>query len=265
MRAHDGVIDELSLICVAVETALDVEDLLDVEADTVGVQLAVFVVHMDRSSSDFIRQEHILVEDRSHGRRSLVDAAPRLDVAGLSLGFANFQLFRPLTDREHLLVLHAIFLVGSPKGRLDVVLDLSLGLLTLAVVLEVQGRGDTVWQLGLECDLVDARLEHAVDDIKDLIFELEESLAVLQLLVTVHGSVTVLLGPMADEGALLTTFDLQQDVRGLNSFHDLHVDNTIDSVAWLIEGVLRLELDLTLGEFTPTVGEEQGHVNTLIF
>lgn len=145
MRSHDGVVDEPGLVSVAVPTALDVENLFDVKADTVGVQLAVFVVHMNRSCSDFVRKEHVLVEDGSHGRCSLVDAAPRLDVAGLSLSFANFEFFRSLSDRKHLLVLHTVLFVGSPKGRLDVVLDLSLGLLTLASVLEVQGRGDTVW------------------------------------------------------------------------------------------------------------------------
>ena len=61
------------------------------------------------------------------------------------------------------------------------------------------------------------------------------------------------LHPEADEGALLTTLDLQLDVRGLDSLGNLDVDQTLHCVAGLVEGVSGLQLNVTLGELAPRV------------
>ena len=48
----------------------------------------------------------------------------------------------------------------------------------------------------------------------------------------------------------------------LDGLHDFEVNDTSDHVAWLVEGALSLQLDLSLGELTPFVGEEK---HTLLF
>ena len=149
-----------------------------------------------------------------------------------------------------------MFVIGL-QGGLNIVLDLRLGLLSRLLVLELKRRGQFRRQLRREVHLVDAWLQDAALDVKDAVFILEELLAVLELLMTFDRPVTVLLGPVADEGALLATLELQLDMRRMDRLHDLHVEHAGHLVARLVEGVLSLQLDLALGELTPLILEEE--------
>ena len=71
--------------------------------------------------------------------------------------------------------------------------------------------------------------------------------------------VAILLVPVANEGALLPALELQLDVRRMHGLHDLHVQHAGHLVARLVEGVLRLQLDLALRELTPLILEEEHH------
>ena len=94
-------------------------------------------------------------------------------------------------------------LVLSLDSGLDVIFDLGLGLLTALLVLEVEGRGDLVWQESLELDGVQSWLQHAISDLEYLFFDVEELLLVLHFLMTFYESclTVVLLSflPVADE------------------------------------------------------------------
>ena len=149
-----------------------------------------------------------------------------------------------------------MFVVCLQSG-LNIVLDLRLGPLSGVLVLEGKRRGKFARQLSREVDLVDTRLQDATLDIKHAVFVLEELLAMLELLLAMHRPVTVLLRVVADERALFAALELQLDMRRMNWLHDLHVKHASHLVAWLVEGILRLKLDLALGEFTPLVREEE--------
>jgi hypothetical protein len=128
-------------------------------------------------------------------------------------------------------------------------------------ILELDGGWDCVWQDGLELNRVDAGLEHAVDNVKDAGSVLEELFRVFQQIRMVSCdsaiALSVLSGVVTNEGTLLTALDLKLDMRSFDSLHNLHVDDTGDSVARLIEWVLRLDLDFALREVCPFVGEEK--------
>lgn len=174
-------------------------------------------------------------------------------MAGLRLGLSNNKIDWLLTDDHDLFVLHLLVLVVSVQNSLDEVLDLGLGLLTRVLVLEVEGGGNVMGQLSLKVNLVDTWVKHAALDIEHAVLILEEFLAVLELVSVVNSLITILSRVMANERALLTTFDLELDMRGLNRLHDFHVDDTGHSVTWLVEGILRLELNSAFGELGPFV------------
>ena len=258
----DGLVDEAVSVGVRMVADVDGADLLHEEGDAVGVQLAVLVVHAHMTLGHFVRQEDVLVENRGHRGSSLVNAAPGLDVAGLLLGVTGHQVDGLLADDERLLEFHVVVLVVAVELRLDVVLDLRLGLLARVLVLEVQGGGNVVRKLCRELHLVDTRLEHAVLDLENVRLVLEELLGVFEPFVPLDGAVlaeevALLLLPVAGEGDLLAALELELDVGALNGLHDLHVDHALDGVAWLVEGVLRLQLDLALGEGAATVREKE--------
>jgi len=53
---------------------------------------------------------------------------------------------------------------------------------------------------------------------------------------------------VANEAALLSSFNLELDVGRTYRSRDFQVDHSRDSVAWLIEWVLGLQLDSALGK-----------------
>lgn len=113
------------------------QTLLDVKADTVCCDLAVFVVHVNLASSDLIRHELILLKHAPHGGSALVAAAPSLDIGCLLLGLADLPLNGLLTDDQHLLILHHV-VAAVLQLRFKVVFDLSLGLFSNVLLLEVE-------------------------------------------------------------------------------------------------------------------------------
>ena len=144
-------------------------------------------------------------------------------------------------------------LIVRLQSRLNVVLDLGLGLLTRVLMFELEGGGNVVWELRLEVDLVDAWIENTALDIKHAVFVLEELFLVFKLIRVVHGLVSVLGRVVANETALLSTLDLKLNMRSLHWLHDLDVDHADDGVSWLVEGILGLNLDFTLGELSALI------------
>ena len=110
-----------------------------------------------------------------------------------------------------------------------------------------------MWELRLEVDLVDAWIENTALDIKHAVFVLEELFLVFKLIRVVHGLVSVLGRVVANETALLSTLDLKLNMRSLHWLHDLNVDHADDGVSWLVEGILGLNLDFTLGELSALI------------
>mmetsp|Transcript_5387 Transcript_5387/g.7210 ORF Transcript_5387/g.7210 Transcript_5387/m.7210 type:complete len:307 (+) Transcript_5387:324-1244(+) len=255
-RALDGAVDETGRVRVTVVASVHGESLLDVEADAVCSDLAVLVVHVNLAAGELSWDELVLLEDTPHSGSALIAAAPSLDVAGLGLLLANLERNGLLADDEHLLVLHDIVAVVLKLG-LNVILDLGLRLLARVLVLEVERRGDVVGQVELEVDLVEARLEHAINNGEHLVLLVKELLRVLAFLGLVHDSsliaVMLRLRVVANEGALLATLELDLDVSGGDRGVDLEVDLAGDGVAGLVEGALSLQLDVASLELAPVV------------
>ena len=120
-------------------------------------------------------------------------------------------------------------------------------------MLEVEGGWDVVGQLRLEFNLVDTWLEKAALDVKHAVLVLKELFAVLELISMVDSLVTIRGRVMMDERAFLSSLELEFDVGGVNGLHNFQVDYTADGITWLIEGVLRLELNSAFGELAPCI------------
>lgn len=257
----NGLVDESVSVDMTVVTTSHGQHLLNIETDSLSLELAVLVVHAHLTHGDFVGQELVLLENTRHSGSSLVNTAPGLDVASLALSVVHCEVDRLFADHKHLLKLHLIMLVVSLKSGFDIVLDLGLGLLTLVFLLEIEGRWNVVGQGGGEFDLVDAWVENATLDIEHAVLVLKELFAVLQLFVSFNraGLVTMLLSlmPEADERALFATLEFKLNVRGFDGLHDLNVNDTFDHVAGLVEGALGLQLDLALGERASGIGEEK--------
>jgi len=69
-----------------------------------------------------------------------------------------------------------------------------------------------VRQLGLEFNLVYARVEDTTLDVKHAVLVFKEFLAVLKFISVMNSLVAPLGGVVTDERALLSTFDLELDV-----------------------------------------------------
>ena len=87
------------------------EHLLNVEGNSMCVELAVLIVNLDVALCNLVGQEDILSENRAHGARALIDAAPGLDVARLGLSLSNNHIDWLLTDDHDLLEFHFIMLI----------------------------------------------------------------------------------------------------------------------------------------------------------
>ena len=237
--------------------SLNSEDLLDIEADLVSIKLAMLVVNLDVALSNLIGQENILIENRAHGTRTLIDAAPGFDIAGLRLGLTNYHIDWLLTNDHDLLKFHfVVFVIGLESG-FYIVLDLGLWLFSRVLMLELEGGRYVVRQLRLEVNLVDTWLQIAVHDIEHAVFILQEFLLMLELISMVYCSISVLSRVVADETALLSTLDLKLDVRSIHCLHDLDVYHAYHGVSWLIERVLCLNLDSTFWEMATFVLKEE--------
>ena len=194
---------------------------------------------------------------------ALVNTAPGLDVAGLRLSVTLAESDGLLPDDEDLLEFHFVVLVVSVENGLNIVLDLGLGLFAGVLVLEGEGGRELVGEVRRELHRVDARVQHATLDHEDIALVLQERLVVLQLVGVsdlTHLTTTQLIRVIvADERGLLTSLELEGDVGCHDRLHNLEVDDTLDGVTRLVEGVLRLQLDLSLGETGSGIFEEKGH------
>ena len=121
----------------------------------------------------------------------------------------------------------------------------------------MKGRWNLLGQLSLEVNLIETGLKGTTLNIEDSVLIFKELLAVLALLVALlETSLIAILHsflPVTMERALLSTFDLELDMGALDCLCNVEIDHTADCVTWLVEWVLSLQLDLTLGEFTPLV------------
>jgi hypothetical protein len=116
--------------------------LLDRESDTNNLELTSAVVNLELAFSRLLGREHVLVELSLEAGGALSAAAPSLELgcfADLLVGLERHSL---LTDGEHLLVLHVVILVLAFENGLAVVLDLGRGVLSVALVLEVEAGWD---------------------------------------------------------------------------------------------------------------------------
>lgn len=132
----DALFNELVGVGVAVMTGMNGKSLLNIERDAMGSDLALRVVDFNEAFGNFVRKEHILVEDTGHSRGTLVNAAPSLDVAGLGLCLTDNKIHGLFTDGKNLFVLHIIVLIVAVELDLDEILYLGLGLFTRFFVLE---------------------------------------------------------------------------------------------------------------------------------
>ena len=141
IRSLDSLIDQSMTVGMAMVTSMDSQDLLNEEADTVSIELAVLIVYLDVTLGDLIGQEDILCEYRAHRARALVNAAPSLDIASFGLCISYNHVNWLLTDDQYLLVFHVIMVIIADHCCLDIVLHFGLGLLSRMLMLEGKGGG----------------------------------------------------------------------------------------------------------------------------
>ena len=221
------------------------EDLLDGEFDFLHLDLAVTVVDLQVTFGDLLRRVDILGELCVETGCALGAAAPRLDLRSLLDHVVSLKGDRLLSDHENRLVLHVLSL--AVKVGLSIVLDLCLGLLFVtALALEEEGRGDVIWQLEVERDVVVAWSD-LLRRLPDQLLVAEELLGVLHFLAALNDSRRVAMifkfGPIANETILAAAFHLERDALGVhNGCHDAHVDGARHHITRLVEGLVHGDL-----------------------
>ena len=176
MGTLNELLSEPVSVGVRVMTDANSKNLFDIKTYAVGVKLAVFVVDLDRSPGVLVRQQDIIFEEARQGRGSLIDAAPGLYMAGIRLSFISHTCNGPLTDYEHLLILHFIVFIDSMQDCLDIILYLCFRLLNRVMFFEIEGRWKILWQFGLENNRVDTWLKHSVNNLENWAFKFKELL-----------------------------------------------------------------------------------------
>ena len=116
------------------------KSLLHKERNSVSGDVAELVIDLDLTFSKLVWQENILIEYTRHGRGTLANAAPSLDLTSFRLSLTDDKIDGLLSDGKNLLILHIITTVGTMELHLNVVLDLGLRFLTSMLVLESQRR-----------------------------------------------------------------------------------------------------------------------------
>ena len=89
------------------------KSLLHKERNSVSGDVAELVIDLDLTFSKLIWQENVLIEYTRHGRGTLANAAPSLDLTSFRLSFADDKVDGLLTDSKNLLVLHVIMLISA--------------------------------------------------------------------------------------------------------------------------------------------------------
>ena len=215
------------------------------------------VVNLKLTFGHLLGREHVLVELGLESRGTLRAASPSLEAGCLGDLLIRFQTDCLLTDGEHLLVLHVLFLVFAFEDGLAVVLDLSLGVISVAFVLEVEAGRNPIRQVGRELNLVVARLEltwqcaHHILVVQELLrllhlfMLLDRAVNCVALIVCLTSG--LLLVPVADELVLAATFDLKLDtLSACDGLGHTEVDAAGDGFTWLIEWLSSAQLDVAV-------------------
>ena len=154
-------------------------------------------------------------------------------------------------------MLHVLFLVFAFEDGLAVVLDLSLGVISVAFVLEVEAGRNPIRQVGRELNLVVARLEltwqcaHHILVVQELLrllhlfMLLDRAVNCVALIVCLTSG--LLLVPVADELVLAATFNLKLNaLSACNGLGHTEVDAAGDGFTWLIEWLSSAQLDVAI-------------------
>ena len=109
---------------------------------------------------------------------------------------------------------------------------------------EGKRRRDTIGKSNLEINLVDAWLNVAALDLENILFNFQKCLRMLKFFLLMLDSccITVLvsLGPVANETAFFTAFELKFNMRSLDSVVNLKIYLAGHLITRLIEWVLSL-------------------------
>ena len=204
------------------------------------------VVNLELAFGRLLGCEYVLVELSLESGGTLRAASPSLELGCLGDLLVSFQADCLLADGEHLLVLHVLILVFAFEDGLAVVLNLGLGVLSVAFVLEVEAGWDALGQIGRELNLVVTGLDLTWQFAHHFLVA-QELLGLLHLLVLLDHAmdfvaVFVLLAswlrlvPVADELVLAATFDFELDALGASDrLGHTEVDASGDGFTWLIE------------------------------
>jgi hypothetical protein len=220
--------------------------LLHVESDAFAVKSTPRIVDKDLRFGDLLRSVHVLFVACPHFRHALVDAAPSLDDALLSLLLVGLEWQWGLTDGQNLFVFHVEFVIDHVEGSLDDVLYLCLGLLTGVLVFEVDGARHADGELNAEGDLVLARVQDPVGNLEDWLLEVSELMVALDALVLLNLLVTLLHKEVPGKSCLLDAFEFNLDILGLGLSEDLDEDLPLDHIAWLVVWEFGLHHDAAL-------------------
>lgn len=217
--------------------------LLHEESYAVAINSAPRIVNKDLRSGDLLRSVDVFFVACPHFRHTLVDAAPGLDDALLSLLLVGLEWHWGFTDGQNLFVLHVIAEHGRVEGCLNDVFYLCLGLLTGGVVFEVDGARHADGELHAEGDHVDARVQGPAGHLEDWLLEVSELMAALDALVPLNLLVTFLHHVVPGKGCLLSAFDFNLHKLGLGLGEDLDKDLSLDHIAWFVVGEFGLHHD----------------------
>ena len=151
-------------------------------------------------------------------------------------------------------MLHVLILVFAFENGLAVVLDLGLGVLSVAFVLKVEAGRDLFWQVGRELNLVVTWLDltwqcayhilvaQELLRLLHLFMLLDHAMSRVALIVCLTSGLRLV--PVADELVLAATFDLKLNaLSACDGLGHTEVDAAGDGLTWLIERLSSAQLD----------------------
>lgn len=175
--AHHDIV-EIVVVTVSLKShALD-----DPEVDLRYYQLTLCVVDFHVGAGLFLGRVDILGEGAFELAGAFAAAAAHFHVDGVFLVLHLFEVDWLLSDCEHLLVLHLVVIVGADHLRLDVVLDLGLGLFSFLLVLDVEAGRQALLQVEVERDAVVPWLQTVVRNLKHVLLVVGKLLFLFALL-----------------------------------------------------------------------------------
>lgn len=161
----------------------------------------------------------------------------------------NYKCFNWLANDNNVFVFHIGYKHAFNRNvNFDKVLDFSLRAFTHSFDVSVNRSGQAHWQLESKFDVVVAGRTGTGRELVHRLPVVQEFFLHSVTLTALNCAVTFLLGPVAGESRLFFTFHFNFNVSHDSRFNNANHHETFNPVSWFVEGIFRLNIDVSCFE-----------------